>query len=147
LKFSDIESSAWESLKPFLDTCLLPLTGLSGSEQPWEAVKELERLRDFMDCIEVPYKGRIVTYPAIQYLAGPDFEGSVNAVCRKLREAGFRYVVVITANALAGRGQYTEADLLLCPHREDGTAMSLEQFGAHVHASVQAMWRPEKRES
>ncbi|MGO4375464.1 DUF2487 family protein, partial [Paenibacillus sp. MCAF20] len=67
MKFSEIEKEQWEELRPYLDTCLLPVTGMDGSEQPYEATEWLERLRDIMDLIEIPFKGRVVTYPACHY--------------------------------------------------------------------------------
>ena len=67
MKFSDIEEQNWEQLAPYLDTCLLPLTGLDGTEKPWQATNALEKLRDFLDLIEIPFRGRIVTYPAAHY--------------------------------------------------------------------------------
>ncbi|CAG7648838.1 DUF2487 family protein [Paenibacillus allorhizosphaerae] len=101
MKFSDIQESGWAELRPYLDTCLLPVTGLSGAEAPWEATQELERLRDALDLLEIPFKGRIVTYPAMHF-AGTSNDGEpwglLDDVCLKLKtEAGFRHVVIVTA--------------------------------------------------
>lgn len=68
MKFSDIEEQTWDELRPYLDTAVLPVTGLNGGETPWEATRELEYLRDALDLIEIPFKGRIVTYPATIFL-------------------------------------------------------------------------------
>ena len=51
----------------YLDTCLLPVTGLTGKESPVEAGDRLEQLRDLLDLLEIPYHGRTVTYPAWHY--------------------------------------------------------------------------------
>lgn len=100
MKFSDIAEGRWGELKPYLDTALLPLTGLSGGEAPWEATRALEQLRDALDLIEIPFKGRIVTYPAVHYTAEPDeTKRQLDAVCRRLKETGFRYIVLITARS------------------------------------------------
>jgi 23S rRNA (pseudouridine1915-N3)-methyltransferase len=100
MKFSDIEQKGWDELAPYLDTCLLPVTGLAGNEYPWEATKALEDLRDALDCLEVPFKGRIVTYPALHYLpVGEERETLVNSMCDKLKEKGFRYVIIVTARS------------------------------------------------
>ncbi|MCZ8512962.1 DUF2487 family protein [Paenibacillus filicis] len=94
MKFSEIEQGGWEELKPYLDTCVLPLTGLQGGEQPWEATMALEMLRDALDVVEIPFKGRTVTYPALHYTRDI---ADLSGLCGRLkREAGFRYVVCVT---------------------------------------------------
>lgn len=100
MKFSEIQENGWDELRPYLDTCLLPVTGLSGAELPWEATRELERLRDALDLLEIPFKGRVVTYPAMHFTGTScgGQSGLLDDVCLKLRtEAGFRHVVVVTA--------------------------------------------------
>lgn len=59
MKFSDIREEDWARWEPWLDTCLLPLTGLNGTELPWEVTQSLEKLRDIMDLVEIPFKGRM----------------------------------------------------------------------------------------
>jgi hypothetical protein len=146
LKFSDIERSDWEGLKPYLDTCLIPVTGLSGFEQPWEATQELEYLRDVMDCVEGPYKGRIVTYPAFHYAEGPSAAAAVNSVCQKIKGAGFRYVIVISGHPSVGALHFPDADLLLCPESADGQVMDGEQFKLRTSRVIRAMWQPDTAE-
>ncbi|WP_284640191.1 DUF2487 family protein [Paenibacillus silviterrae] len=100
MKFSDIEEQGWAELAPFLDTCLLPITGMTGAEQPWEATRALEELRDALDGLEQPFKGRVVTYPALHYLPeGEAGELLLGRLCDKLRSSGFRYVVAVTAKS------------------------------------------------
>ena len=72
MKFSEVEEATWSELSPYFDTCLIPYTGLSGKVCPIEATEALARLRDFMDLVEIPFKGRIITYPAVQYGQGED---------------------------------------------------------------------------
>jgi 23S rRNA (pseudouridine1915-N3)-methyltransferase len=131
MKFKDIDSAQWAELRPYLDTCLLPITGLTGLEAPGQATDELEKLQKWMDAVEVPYHGRIVTYPAMHYTSKNEFSASVNEVCNNLRASGFRYVILITTNE-----RYQEedlhADLLLSQSR----LTALEA----VHL-VQDMWR------
>ncbi|WP_159883043.1 DUF2487 family protein [Paenibacillus puerhi] len=101
MKFSEIESSAWPGLKPYLDTALLPVTGLDGSENPVEAAEALEDLRDVLDLIEIPFKGRTVTYPAMHYIGDGDAGAASRLViehaCERMKRAGFRYVILVTA--------------------------------------------------
>ncbi|MCZ8520515.1 MULTISPECIES: DUF2487 family protein [Paenibacillus] len=100
MKFSEISEEQWEELRPYLDTCLLPLTGLTGNESPWMTAKLLEQLRDALDLVEIPFRGRTVTYPAQHFTAGKSAaaEGELlRQICRGVRSEGFRYVVLVTA--------------------------------------------------
>lgn len=142
MKFSDIESSEWDKLKPYLDSCLLPVTGMSGAEQPWEATQELEYLRDVMECVEGPFKGRVVTYPAFHYVEGPDAAGAVNEICKKLKGAGFRYVIVISGHPSVSSFVLPNADLLLCPESPEGEVMNAAEFREQVARDIRAMWQP-----
>lgn len=99
MKFSDIEQEKWDELSPYLDTCLLPVTGMTGTESPFEATKRLEDLRDMLDLVEIPFKGRVVTYPACHYVMDGDGTGrGVSAIVMRLKEAGFAYVILATAS-------------------------------------------------
>jgi hypothetical protein len=116
MKFSEIKKEEWPALKPYLDTCLLPVTGLDGSESPVEAAERLEELRDVLDLIERPYRGRTVTYPAWQY--APDRERLDEQLAmsvERLREVGFRHVVIVTADDELGSGLRAGADLVITP--------------------------------
>ncbi|GIP32410.1 DUF2487 family protein [Paenibacillus sp. J2TS4] len=114
MKFSEIEKEQWEELKPYLDTCLLPITGLTGDETPWQATDALEKLRDTMDWIEIPYKGRIVTYPALHYMGEAEsFVEQINTVCKKLKDVGFHYLILISADPRLNDHYFEEADLFI----------------------------------
>ncbi len=113
MKFSDIEEQNWEQLAPYLDTCLLPLTGLDGTEKPWQATNALEKLRDFLDLIEIPFRGRIVTYPAAHYeLLEERASEKLDKLCSRLKTV-FRYVIVASAKPEAANLRLENADLLL----------------------------------
>ncbi|SFK91362.1 Protein of unknown function [Paenibacillus sp. 1_12] len=112
MKFSDVNEKTWDDLRPYVDTCLLPVTGITGAEQPWEATCALEDLRDALDLFEIPYKGRVLTYPALHYVLGDSGLEHVNTVCAQLKASGFAFVVVVSANAdLADLLSHTQADL------------------------------------
>jgi 23S rRNA (pseudouridine1915-N3)-methyltransferase len=98
LRFSDVNEQTWKDLRPYVDTCLLPVTGLTGSEQPWEATRALEELRDALDLFEIPYKGRVLTYPAYHYVSAEGGLELLNKLCARLKESGFPYIVVVSAN-------------------------------------------------
>src|SRR5690554_2832184 len=94
MKFSDIKKEQWSELKPYLDTILLPVTCLSGSEEPWEATIALEELRDLIDAVEVPFRGRVVVYPAYHYTTVSILEESLRELCNRMRTIGFVYVII-----------------------------------------------------
>ncbi|WP_426453600.1 DUF2487 family protein [Paenibacillus sp. S-38] len=148
MKFSEINEGQWEELRPYLDTCLLPVTGLTGAESPWQAARELEHLRDALDLLEIPFKGRTVTYPALHFTPAGDtvtLRSLLQQVCTGLRSEGFRYVVLVTAQpeevlsteVLEAGG----ADRILrCPQQQ------LEQKGAEAKREAAGMltdlWHP-----
>jgi len=135
VKFSEIEQEQWEELKPYLDTCLLPITGLDGSESPVEATVALENLRDIMDLIEIPYTGRVVTYPACHYLSrDPSAIAQIASYCRALRGQGFKYIILITAK-LHTEFHIDEADLWITP-TENGEIPASDQ----VNLQIRELW-------
>jgi 23S rRNA (pseudouridine1915-N3)-methyltransferase len=140
LKFSDIKEEQWSELQPYLDTCLLPLTGLTGIEGPSEVTQALENLRDVMDVIEQPFTGRVVTYPAIQYVyQHTDFPEIVDQIIINLKKGGFSFVILITAATELEVLEFKEADLFISPE----TAASKE---TSISMLVQNMWNNTKAE-
>ncbi|MFF2482183.1 DUF2487 family protein [Paenibacillus sp. NPDC058071] len=99
MKFSDLSAEEWGALQPYLDTCLLPVTSLTGEEQPHEATAALEKLRDVMDLIEIPFKGRVVTYPALHYIEETSRRQTVAGVCAALKRTGFKHVIAVVLGA------------------------------------------------
>lgn len=137
MKFSELSKEQWDELHPYLDTCLLPITGLTGDEAPWEAIVALEQLRDVMDLIEQPYGGRIVTYPAIQYADLSDeaqLQKAVNGICERLKHHHFSHVVVVTANEAIAHLTFSEADLVITSKNATSEALPIAQ-------SIETMWR------
>src|SRR5690606_13678429 len=99
MKFGELKREEWPALQPFLDTCLLPVTGLTGRESPVEAAVLAARAGAVLKALEERFRGRTVTMPALHYY-GPEDEGKLSELCRKLKEeTGFRYVVVVTGVA------------------------------------------------
>jgi hypothetical protein len=115
MKFSEIKETEWEDLAPYLDTCLLPVTGLTGVEEPWQAAAELEKLRDVLDLLEIPYKGRMVTYPAVHFTGDLHmFQNYINSICSNLKQSRFRYVVIVThREEMAALMDVIDADLII----------------------------------
>lgn len=136
MKFSEIEEEQWAELEPYLDTCLLPVTGLSGAENPIEATSCLEQLRDIMDLVEIPFKGRVLTYPAFHYYN--DDEGTrqfIRSLCTSLKNNGFKYIILITANQSISF-QCDEADLWVTP-LEDGQYPTQEE----ISWKIREIWK------
>jgi 23S rRNA (pseudouridine1915-N3)-methyltransferase len=139
MKFSEIEKTSWEELQPYLDTCLLPLTGLTGEETPWQVTESLEKLRDLMDHVEIPFKGRVVTYPSVQYRmeeADP-FIYSVNALCLKLKSSQFKHVIVISADESLAKCEFHASDLFISNRWIKDEATSTR---AGIVSLVQDLW-------
>ncbi|MFF2887573.1 DUF2487 family protein [Paenibacillus sp. NPDC057967] len=137
MKFSDITEEQWDELKPYLDTCLLPVTGLGGGESPYETTVRLERLRDMMDLVEIPFKGRVVTYPACHYISESEaFHSMLGEWCSRLKQAGFKYVIIMTAFAAPGL-MIEAADLILQPG-PDGHLLT----PGEVSSQIRELWSP-----
>lgn len=123
MKFSDIDKEQWIELKPFLDTVLLPVTGLSGAEEPWEATRRLEQLRDLIDAVEGPYRGRVVVYPAYHYISEISIEEQLESICNQLRATGFVYVIIALRGNIEPQSDKPYYDLLLSYSNYKGTTV------------------------
>ncbi|MDQ0192967.1 DUF2487 family protein [Paenibacillus wynnii] len=137
MKFSDFDSHSWEENCRFYDTCLIPFTGLTGSESPVETVAALERLRDFMDMVEKPFRGRIVTYPVLQY-GGEHSLKLINELCCNVKSKNFRYAIVLTADIDISEREIVESDLVLSqPTFRDLSSKDVQAFTAE---KIQELW-------
>ncbi|RCX23285.1 uncharacterized protein DUF2487 [Fontibacillus phaseoli] len=138
MKFSEVEPGTWEELRPYLDTCLIPVTGLTGTEQPYEVVAALERLRDIMDWVELPFQGRIVTYPSFQY-GKEEISHQINEVCHNVKQSGFAFAIVISGGVELGPDLLPDADLVVTPGRFDvAGGVTANQ---RVREEIQRMWQ------
>lgn len=138
MKFSDFDRNHWEENHRYYDTCLVPFTGLTGNESPPETAEALERLRDFMDKVEGPFKGRIVTYPAIQY-AGEGREKYINSIFRKVKSSNFQYAILLTADISISEHEIIESDLVLSlPALEASQGIGIN---AEIAKKIQEMWQ------
>lgn len=137
MKFSDITEQSWEELKPYLDTCLIPVTGLSGKEQPFEVTASLTRLRDIMDWIEIPFKGRVVTYPSVQYSV-ENIAKQLCDICHNVRIAGFTYIIVVSSDLEFDDNDLSGVDLLVTPNRFEGS--DRRSASSEVMRKIQEMW-------
>ncbi|MGO4731598.1 DUF2487 family protein [Paenibacillus sp. 2KB_22] len=112
MKFSEMTQDSWAELQLYLDTCLIPYTALSGEQSPVEVTEALERLRDFLDMVEIPFKGRIMTYPALHY-ANSELSMTLNSLSAQLKSSGFKYVVMMSSDGHLNEVDIPYADLVL----------------------------------
>ncbi len=135
MKFNEIAAESWSEWQPFMDTCLLPVTGLKGDEDPLQVTKALEALKDVMDRVEIPFKGRIVTYPAIHFFHPENDDPTyINRICQKIKEAGFKFVVIATAVPAIAAGCW-QADAVISPVELDG-----HEGKEGIANKIAAMW-------
>ena len=140
MKFSDFDAVTWEENRQFYDTCLIPVTGLTGKESPAEAVAALERLRDFMDMVEKPFRGRLVTYPVLQYCSKHNLE-PINEICRNVKSGNFQYVIVLSADLDISESEMNESDLILAMPGFKGA--DLKEVQALIAEKIQMLWSPD----
>ncbi|WP_459280563.1 DUF2487 family protein [Paenibacillus vandeheii] len=139
LKFSEMTQDSWAELQLYLDTCLIPYTALTGKQSPVEATEALERLRDFLDLVEIPFKGRIMTYPAFHY-AGPDMSMALNTLSEQLKSSGFKYVVIMSSDGVLEQSQITSADLVLS-HSILSQEVGEEGIARFVGEKIRELWK------
>lgn len=136
MKFSDFKQEEWSELQPYFDTCLLPLTRLTGEESPPAMTKALEQLRDVMDLIEQPFHGRVITYPALHYEPSEQGVSLVHQLCHKIKQSGIRYVIAVSVEPIDVPDQHGGIDLYI-----DGSYTGEHQRLLH---RVESMWRGEE---
>ncbi|MFC5699911.1 DUF2487 family protein [Cohnella faecalis] len=136
MRFSELNEAEWPDLQPYMDTCLLPVTGLDGTESPWEAKEKVGAAGDWLSPVEYAFKGRTVTMPAYHYYdGGEEALERLRAACRQLKRSGFRYLIIVCGqpNGIAG---IPEADLILQPEAEGAAADE-----SLIRKSVSALWK------
>ncbi|MFB9275252.1 DUF2487 family protein [Cohnella cellulosilytica] len=135
MKFSEIDPQSWPELQPYLDTCLLPLSGLTGEESPSEATEKVARTGDWLAPLEEAFRGRTVTMPAYHYGAdSPEHIRKVNELIASWRAGGFRYVVLVCGQPLELPG--IDADLYVRP-----AAAPDEPDEQAIVQAVAGLWR------
>jgi len=142
VKFSEIDQASWPELQMYLDTCLIPVSGLTGVESPWEATEKVARTGQWLAPVEEAFLGRTVTMPAYHYDSSSR-EGieRLNQLCKLWRSNGFRYVIAVCGLPLALTNDL-DVDLILQPTSQDEAADD-----DIIHKQITALWRqPSKYE-
>jgi hypothetical protein len=136
MKFSEMDEASWPDLQPYFDTCLLPVTGITGTEAPWEMAERAAAAGDWLLPLEKAFKGRTVTLPACHYGAEGDRGTELLAeLCRRCRASGFRYVILVSGMPGLIRDD-AGADLVFQPSEAGEKPDPDELFQA-----VTALWR------
>ncbi|WP_158629947.1 DUF2487 family protein [Cohnella sp. AR92] len=118
MKFSELSSNQWFDLSPYLDTCFLPVSGLSGNEPPHESAERIAETGNWLQPLETAFRGRTVTMPAYHYFDAASHAevDRLNDICIRMRGLGFKYVVVVSGQADWAKAP-SEADLLVKPEK------------------------------
>ncbi|MCG7406472.1 YpiF family protein [Paenibacillus sp. ACRRX] len=145
MKFSEISEAQWQQWKPYLDTCVIPVTGLTGALAPYQATQCLEQLRDWLEHVEIPFHGRIVTYPAYHFVGHPSDISvahgewtKLDRLAAELKGAGFRYVIGMSAQVDLPHEKLSNCDLVLTPFATRD--IESENSRQRISELVQTMW-------
>lgn len=135
MKFSEIDENSWPELENYLDTCLIPVSGLTGEETPWEATEKVARSGQWLAPLEQAFRGRTVTMPAFHYLKDSRDLERLDGLCKQWRANGFRYVIAICGQP-SGLPVDLSVDLIFQPSNDDEEP-NLEQ----IRKLVTELWR------
>lgn len=136
MKFSELSREEWFNLQPYLDTCLIPVSGIAGGEDPWEMADLAASAGAWLLPLEKAFAGRTVTLPAYHYFDGSAASAAgLKRICAGCREAGFRYVVLVCGvpGLLSGD---LGADLYIQP-QADGEKPVAEA----LHLALTGLWQ------
>lgn len=96
MKFSELNENSWPELQNYLDTCLIPISGLTGEEAPWEATDKVASSGQWLAPLERAFHGRTVTMPAFHYITDGSMDiERLDQLCKQWRANGFRYIIAI----------------------------------------------------
>jgi 23S rRNA (pseudouridine1915-N3)-methyltransferase len=141
MKFNEIGEDSWPELQPYLDTCLIPLSGLTGEELPWEATEKVARTGQWLAPLEQAFRGRTVTMPAFHYDIGSSLTiERLNRLIGQWKNSGFRYVIVVSGQRLEGEARL-DADLIIQPRAEEE-----EPDSQLIGKMVASLWRRQSDE-
>lgn len=141
MKFSEFSSDQWYDLLPYLDTCLIPVSGLIGGEPPHEATERIAETGDWLQPLEKAFQGRTVTMPAYHYIdvAESAEVERIDAICSRMKQLGFKYIVVVSGRADWAKAP-AGADLLLKPD-ETGKEPDTDK----LRQAITELWKQEGR--
>lgn len=140
MKFNELTVQQWTEQKQYLDTCILPVTGLSGLESPVTVTKQVIHLRDWLNEIEIPFCGRVVTYPAYHFIWEEEIQRHIeflNHICHHFHQK-YKFIIVVSPQLRLTPNTLYEADLLFTPAQlQDDHIL---QFRVKIRRQVEQMW-------
>ncbi|MCC3376506.1 DUF2487 family protein [Cohnella sp. REN36] len=120
MKFSELDEASWPDLQPFLDTALLPVSGLTALDSPPEAAEKIGRTGDWLSPLEEAFRGRTVTLPASHYDGDPAAGAArLEGLCAAIKRQGYRYVIVVAGGGGWSEAALPSADLIVQPSEPD----------------------------
>ncbi len=140
MKFNDINQEQWWDLKRYFDTCVIPITGLSGKEEPWQVKLALEKMRDALAFVEIPYHGRMVTYPALHYTLDDSAIHLANHISTQLKSIGFTYVILLTTSDVVAHWSPISADVLLYIDTTD-SEITVQERRRQIASQIETVWK------
>lgn len=138
MKFSELNDEQWADLQLYLDTCLLPVTGLTGRETPPEATRKVADAGDWLAPLETAFRGRTVTMPAYHYVDAANEEeiSSLDKYCAGLKRTGYRFLIVVTGLEGLAAARLPAADLVIGPG-----PLGNEPEPEAIRRAITSMWR------
>lgn len=142
MKFSELGEEQWAELQPYLDTCLLPVTGLTGREEPPEATEKVAAAGDWLYPLESSFRGRTVTLPAYHYVDAAREEeiARLERYCADLKRTGYRFVIVVTGERTIAVAELPSADVIVGPSAENSNPET-----ERIRRTVTEMWRSKRQ--
>lgn len=92
--YHQLEQEKWDSIKAYVDTCVIPCSSITGAEAVWDWKQKISHLEYAKRWLEAAYSGRLLIAPDVLYLDGA-YE-TVVKVTSNLKNQGFRFVVLLS---------------------------------------------------
>lgn len=93
------ESAVFQAQKEYIDTAVIPLTLIDGSEQGFQfAASAADFTLSLANVMENQFKGRIVLFPSFSYTKNQDKLSLINSWREELAKAEFKHVFFITSD-------------------------------------------------
>lgn len=93
------DSAVFLAQKEYIDTAIIPLTLIDGSEQGFQfAASAADFILSLGNIIENQFKGRIVLFPSFSYTKNQDKQSLLETWGEELNKAEFKHTFYITSD-------------------------------------------------
>lgn len=93
------DSTVFLAQKEYIDTAIIPLTLIDGSEQGFQfAASAADFILSLANIIENQFKGRIVLFPSFSYTNNQDKQSLLENWNEELKKAEFKHTFYITSD-------------------------------------------------